>query len=165
MISLPSKQLLVRGSKTRQEVLAVDNPLAATPVSFLRPTVHERPAPIGTAALLRIAIQAQREGYRIASLTLDQFGEALDGDDDLTAALLGHLRRGDEMASRELMDEGVAAEVLLRFVALDDPISGLRLTLGRDGVLLVEGPSDSVQQTVSRFVELLNRSHDAIGIT
>lgn len=138
--------------------------MAAAPVTFLRPDRNERPAPIGTAALVRIAIEANQRGYRIAHLTLDEGGLPLDQEDDLSVAVLQLLRNGDEQAVSSLLDEGTQGQVLMRFVELEDLTTGIHLSVGRDGIILVEGALADVQSTVRRFVGLLNDPSNLIGL-
>lgn len=142
----------------------MDNPLAAAPVSFLSIEKHERPAPIGSSALVRIASEAIRRGYRIAHVSLEDGGMPLHEDDDVVSQVLLLLRSGKEADVQELLDEGLQGNVFVRFVELEDMATGIHLTIGRDGVLLLEGPRPVAQETLGRFVGLLNDAHGLIGL-
>lgn len=154
----------MRGRAADSQLLAVDNPLAAAPVTFLRPERNERPAPIGTESLVRIAVEATQRSYRIAHVTLDEAGTPLSEDDEITVEILSLLRQGDGAAVVSLLDEGTQEQIFLRFLALEDLETGLHLTVGRDGIVLLEGPLAEVQSTVHRFVDLLNDRHSLIGL-
>lgn len=161
---MASKQLLLVQRPAGALVEAVDNSDGRAPIEFLEPQAGRRPAPVGTTTLLQLAAGAADADFQLMRVTLDVLDRDLPEDAPPVASLTASLRARNVQAAQAVLEEEFDRDAFVRFIELRDRRTSLRINLGRDGVLLLEGSAQAVLETIDHLLEWLNKERGLLGI-